>query len=105
VEDRPGAPCPDDRDVKMGLGRRTSIPANELRPFVHFDDVAFGKGSLVDAGGGDREAERIPGQDRAEVAARPERPPAALEPESRLDEPRRDGRGRIGRTAHGWRRV
>jgi hypothetical protein len=34
VEDRLGAPRLDDRDVKMGLGRRTSLPANKLRPLA-----------------------------------------------------------------------
>src|SRR5712692_1344358 len=80
MQDAAGAAAFCDRDVEKRLRRRRSAAAaDDPGVLIAFEDVGRPQGAFGDRAGRDREAERPARDDRAEVAARAERPAARVE--------------------------
>src|SRR5262249_58290721 len=90
VQDRAGAARRHDFDMQRRFGRGGAV-AGEDAPVAVLEDVAGRQLALVGAAARDHEAQWIAARDRAEVAARSERPSTRVQPVSEAGQLIREG--------------
>src|SRR6185295_88393 len=79
-----GSAKPHDREVQKCFSRSTSGAREHVTIAVDFQNVVGGESAFVDTARGDRQSQRLAVDDRAEVSACAEHPPARVKAATNL---------------------